>query len=173
MEHQHYWEYFLAIEDDLVKTSRFVEFSTDNFKTYSIEFAKIILASASEFDVIAKILCNKISAKKVCNINDYREVILEKYPQFHSMDVNLSRYDIKLSPWSDWNTGGNPDWWKSYNNVKHERNRFYSEATLETALRETKGKIQLIPGTQLFESKNSTVFADGSIRWDFKLPDDI
>ncbi|MCP9290726.1 hypothetical protein [Gracilimonas sediminicola] len=187
INHQHYWEYFLAIEDDLVKTSRFVDFSTDNYPTYSIEFAKIILSSASEFDVIAKLICNKISPnKKAGNINDYREIIINEYPKFPTMEINLTRYGIKLKPWASWENDSNPSWWTSYNNVKHERNKFYHEATLGNALqssagllcgllylfRNTFGQIRLEPGTQLFESRNSTILASGLICWDFKLPDD-
>lgn len=187
MELQHYWEYFLALENDLVKTSRFVEFSAANFETYSIEFSRIILASASEFDVIAKLLCGVISSDtRAANINDYRKIILKAYPKFPTMKINLSRYGIQLEPWKSWEKGANPDWWSSYNNVKHERNKFYKEATLGNSLnatagllcgllyffRRTQGLIRLVPGTELFESNNTTVLASGLICWDFILPDE-
>lgn len=184
MEFQHYWEYFLALEDDLIKASRFIEFSSDNFNSYSIEFARVILASASEFDVIAKLLCKEISPeKKAENINDYQNIILEAYPKFPTMEINLSRYNIQLKPWEK---GENPDWWTSYNNVKHERNNFYNEATLINSLdstagllcgllylfRKTQGRIRLVPGTKLLERNNNTVLMSGLICWDFNLPDD-
>lgn len=187
MDIQHHWEYFLAIEDDLVRTSRFVEFSENNYKTYSIEFAKIVLASASEFDVIAKMLCKEISPEnKVTNIDDYCDVITSYFGKFTTMEVKLPRYRMSLTPWAGWNREQSPDWWRSYNGVKHNRDKRYSEANLKTALnsvagllcgllhlfRKTHGKIHLVPGTQLFESRNNTVFVDGSTRWVFSLPDD-
>ena len=187
MNTQHYWEYFLALEDDLQQTTRFVEFATSNFKTYSIEFARIILAASSEIDVLAKMLCGEISpATAADNITDYRTIILKAYPKLPVMEVKLPRYGISTTPWKNWATGTNPNWWKSYNNVKHQRDQHYHEATLENALdsvagllcillylfRKTSGKIELIPGTQLLDSTNNTVFMDGSIRWTFKLPDD-
>lgn len=98
----------------------------------------------------------------------------------------MSRYDIELKPWESWDKGENPNWWSSYNNVKHERNRFYNEATLGNSLnvaagllcgllylfRRTQGQTRLVPGTELLESRNTTVLASGLICWDFDLPDD-
>ena len=57
-----YWEYFLAIEDDLLQTSRYVEFTESNFHVHSIEFARLLLISGSEVDVIAKELCKLLSS---------------------------------------------------------------------------------------------------------------
>ena len=42
-----------------------------------------------------------------------------------------------LAPWSNWvlATGPvNPDWRRSYNNVKHERHAYFHEATLRNAV---------------------------------------
>ena len=178
----------MAIEDDLVKTSRFVEFCSDNYKTYSVEFARIILASSSEFDVIAKALCKEINpSSDASNIDDYRNVILSRYPRFHAMQIDIPRYNFSLKPWDTWNSQVNPTWWRSYNNVKHQRDLFYCEATLETSLNSVAGllcgvlyyfrsilgcHVSLNPFPQLLETKNVTVFEDSTISWPFGLPDD-
>ncbi|WP_322576624.1 hypothetical protein [Fodinibius sp.] len=39
MAHSH-WEYFLAIEEDVVRSSRFVELEAQSFDSDSIEFAR-------------------------------------------------------------------------------------------------------------------------------------
>ena len=49
-----YWNYFLALEADLERLSRFVEFTSVNFQTYSLEMARLLLTGASEVDVVAK-----------------------------------------------------------------------------------------------------------------------
>ena len=46
-----HWNYYIALEQDLSKVSRFIEFSEDNFETYSIELAHLLLAASSEVDV--------------------------------------------------------------------------------------------------------------------------
>ena len=52
-----HWNYFLAIESDLGKVSRYIEFTQENFGVYSIELAHLLLTSASEVDVVAKGIC--------------------------------------------------------------------------------------------------------------------
>ena len=55
-----HWNYFLAIESDLERLSRYVEFSKDNYKTYSLAMAHLLLSSASEVDVVLKGICKNI-----------------------------------------------------------------------------------------------------------------
>ena len=43
-----HWNYFLALERDLEIVSRYVEFCSQNFEVYSIEFAHLLFAAASE-----------------------------------------------------------------------------------------------------------------------------
>lgn len=136
-----FWEFFLAIESDLAKTTRFVEFHKDNFKTYSVEFARILLSASSEVDVLFKELCSIIDPNKnyygrKITIKDYRECITSRYPKFHAIEVLIPQYDLTRKPWKEWprNSGVNPSWWDSYNNVKHHRNTKYNEANLENAI---------------------------------------
>src|SRR5258708_1640840 len=130
MSHPH-WQYFIAIESDLDKTCRYVELATDNFLTYSIEFARILLSASSEIDVIAKLVCQQADPNGTYKtIDDYRIGILSRYPKFASFEVAIPRYGLVRKPWQDWDTGRNPSWWKSYNNVKHERDKFFREANL-------------------------------------------
>lgn len=105
-----YWEYFLSIEDDLLKTARYVEFHQDNYSVYSIEFARILLASCSEIDTIAKLLYDPIPRKKNDkndqdwrNIADHKKGIYEdQYHKFPTQEINIPRYGLTLFPWREW-----------------------------------------------------------------------
>jgi hypothetical protein len=55
-----HWNYFLAFDSDAEKLSRYIEFTKENEKTYSIELVRLLLSTASEVDVVAKLLCNKV-----------------------------------------------------------------------------------------------------------------
>ncbi|MFN3640683.1 MAG: hypothetical protein ACK4UK_07170 [Flavobacterium sp.] len=57
-----HWNYFLAIENDFEKMTRYVELSESNDKTFSIEFARIIMAATQEVDVILKKYVNRLVA---------------------------------------------------------------------------------------------------------------
>jgi hypothetical protein len=126
-----YWQHFLALEADFSATSRYVEFSQQNFATFSIEYAKLLLAIGSEVDVLCKIICEKIdSTVKRDNINDYRTCITA-HSQIAGEEVLVRRYNLAFQPWEPWAYGKIPAWWRSYNNVKHQRDIYSHEANLE------------------------------------------
>ena|ERR1035437_1453020 len=50
------------------------------------------------------------------------------------MKVYVPRYSLEFVPWESWAKDESPDWWQSYNKVKHERNRHFNKATLNNAL---------------------------------------
>jgi hypothetical protein len=144
MDHPH-WHYFLALCDDAVRSSRFVEFSVDNYRTYSIEFARLYLATGSEVDVVAKQLCLKFdSSSTAANINAYRTPILAKFPDLPSVKVNLPRRALSFTPWQEWAAGKNPTWWTGYNEVKHMRHVHFPKANLENMLNALAGLYVLV-----------------------------
>ena len=108
-----YWQHFLALEADFAATSRYVEFSRLNFAIFSVEYVKLLLAAASEIDVLCKLTCNSIdSSAEYKNINDYR-ACLTAHTQIASEEVLIRRYNLTFRPWSDWASGENPSWWQS------------------------------------------------------------
>lgn len=130
-----HWNYFLALERDLETVSRYIEFSTPNFQVFSIELAHLLFAAASEVDVVAKLLCERMApAAPRGNINEYKAVLLPAFPDLPTTQVFVPRYGLSFAPWSNWAGANNPDWWRSYNKVKHERDSYFHEATLKNAL---------------------------------------
>jgi hypothetical protein len=185
-----HWDYFLSIETDLEKCSRYVHFSQDNFGTYSIEFARIIMASSSEFDTIIKGICNSIDpSKKPEKMPQYFPILTSKYPKFTSFEVNVPKFRLTLHPWKDWAVAQRPDWWtKGYNKIKHERDQYFEQANLFNALSSVSGllcgiiyyykevsgdspKIQFYQAPKLFESDSYSVYADGNVWWKLSTPD--
>lgn len=140
-----YWQYFLAIEADLDATVRFVEPDPKNYETYSIEFAKILLSACSEVDVISKVLAKEIKpGSKPDNINQHRSIILHKYSGLPHVPVTIPRFGITLQPWKSWDSGKNPDWWKSYNSVKHKRHLHFGDANQINALQSVAALFSLL-----------------------------
>lgn len=132
---KYYWNYFVAIEKDLEKLSRYIEFTKENLNVYSIELAHILLSASSEVDVVMKQLCELLDHSKTAkNINNYRTIIQNNVPLFINEEIHISRFGLLFKPWSCWAEMQNPDWWGSYNNVKHERNNYFKEANLQNAI---------------------------------------
>ncbi|MEQ1823786.1 MAG: hypothetical protein ABL949_14860 [Fimbriimonadaceae bacterium] len=127
-----HWRYFLALEQDVERTTRFVEPHVANYRTFSLEFVRLILSACSEVDVVAKVLCNEIDpSKKPQSITDYRKIILAKYPNFHQIIVSVPRFHLLFEPWKEWGRGENPGWWKDHQEVKHRRHEAFHKADLE------------------------------------------
>lgn len=126
-----YWNYFRAIENDLENLSRFVEFSTDNWSTYSIEMARMFLTVSSEIDVILKMLCKLLNPNsKAERIDQYRKELIPEFPELPNENVIIPLFGIKVIPWHDWNENKTPEWWSNHNMVKHNRNVNFKKANL-------------------------------------------
>ena len=78
------WNYFKSLAKQFQQTEQFVDHSMDstgklkNGKTFSNEFAKLLLLSASEFEVIAKALCSESghAVSDKANITEISKTIL-------------------------------------------------------------------------------------------------
>lgn len=130
-----HWNYFIAIEQDLAKLARYIEFSEANFGTYSIELTQLLLAASSEVDVVMKALCNlKKPDVEHKNINHYKRTVCELFPEFSHELCYIHRFGLVLQPWINWSEDQNPIWWQSHNNVKHQRDAHFHEANLKNTL---------------------------------------
>jgi hypothetical protein len=140
-----HWQFFESVDEELLTISRYVEFCSANFQTHSIELARLYLSVCSEIDVVAKLVCDRISPGiAVKNIIDYRACILQKYPNFSGLKIELPNHNLAFIPWEAWGKANNPAWWQSYNNVKHERSKFYQEANLGNVLAASAGLLVVL-----------------------------
>ena len=55
-----FWSYYLELERQFIETKRYVEFSSDNDKAYSVEYLKLYQAICSEIDVVGKEIASDV-----------------------------------------------------------------------------------------------------------------
>lgn len=139
-----HWNYFLALEEDLLRVSRYVHFNTANNKSYSIEFARIILAAGAEVDVVAKALTKVSTGQNTENIKEHMDALLPICPDIYKHVVFMDRFGMNVAPWDNWGQSKSPEWWKSYNAVKHDRGDNFQEANLENTFRAVAGLFILL-----------------------------
>jgi hypothetical protein len=140
-----HWQFFESLDDELHSLSRLIDFSRNNFPTYSVHLARLYLSICSEIDVVAKLLCARIApSEKAGNIDQYKTLITTSYPNFSALKIEMPGHELDFQPWASWNTGKNPSWWKSYNDVKHERDKFYRDANLGNVLESAAGLLVLL-----------------------------
>lgn len=151
------WKNYILIEKEFVKNLDFITLDKDNYKCFSSAFLKILLQIGSEVDINAKLLCRCYNVQtKAKNIDDYRREIMREKADFSNTNVNIIQdCDIcPFKPWESWNSNVNPDWWRVYNKIKHERNEigkimdeeknYYKFANLEMTLYALGGLYQLL-----------------------------
>ena len=137
--HLQHWNFFLALEDDLLRLSRFVDFS-GNSNTYSLEIGRLLMGAAAEADVILKQLCARWDPQaKAGNLEAYYRIVAANRPEFRSFKVTIPRFGLSMKPWVSWKAGQAPLWWRAHNKVKHERHTRFKDATLKHCLNAAAG----------------------------------
>ncbi len=183
------WSFVQSLQEDLLATSRYVEFHEANQATFSVAFDKIILAAGSEINSIFEDLVP--TEKGNLTISKAKAQILQKMPLITSTQAQLVKVDFPvLKPWENWGEA-NPSWWcKGYNKLKHDRSNHYRDATLEYALLSVAGllilslhahrlitgadaTINAFAGPHIFEISNSATVSDGwgkgGILWGYDI----
>lgn len=129
-----HWNYFLALEDDLYRLARYIEFSETNYGTYSIEIARLLMSASAEADSVLKQLAVKLGAVNARNILDYFGPVTSLSSRFIPFNVTMPRFGLTLRPWSDWTAQQPPHWWSANNQVKHHRHSEFKKANLQHCL---------------------------------------
>lgn len=130
-----HWNYFLTIESDVEAMTRYIEPCKANQETYSHELARLLVAAASEVDVLLRSICSKLDADaKASSVGKYETVLRDKLPQIFDFKVHIPRWGLKLKPFEDWGKDKPPAWWTACNKVKHHRDTHFAQATLKNTL---------------------------------------
>lgn len=124
-----YWNYYLQLEEDFFALEPFCTIDELNDNTFSVKYLQLILSICGEIDTICKRFCSCLDPSinsKYSTINDYRSIILKYFPQITKEIVNINQhiyYDVQ--PWQSWANLRNPDWWNTYNQIKHHRDEIW------------------------------------------------
>ncbi|XXM70829.1 hypothetical protein ACQ0QQ_14035 [Lysinibacillus sphaericus] len=136
-----HWQYYLSIENMLVKTNQYVTHSEKNKNVYSDEFASIILLSCSELDSLFKQLCinNDIKSKgKYLKMKDYVQVIKNSNDLGLATGIHTINNDnIVIFPFKNIDASkpyASLNWWKEYQLIKHDRIKNVTKGNLFNAV---------------------------------------
>ncbi len=127
------WSFYLRLETEFLNTLMYVEFSQDNYLTYSIEYEKLLLSVGSEIDTVCKLLCKEVDpSQSPAKIYEYANILSD----YNDLTTQKVRFQIDMQeyiPFDNWTSEQSPEWWKAYNKVKHERlvNENYKKGNLE------------------------------------------
>jgi len=135
-----HWNYFLSVEADLERLSRFIEFDYRNNQCFSAENTRILNTAAAETDVVCKQICRALdSHSSASSIYTYCKAIVPAFPIIPRFEVLLPWHGLQLMPWENWETNRVPEWWTAYNKLKHHRDTEYHRASLKNVLNAVAG----------------------------------
>jgi hypothetical protein len=128
-----YLNYYLLLEKNLEDIFKYIEPDKVNFKAYSLENAKLLLLIGSEVDILMKEILPSGG-----NMDQYRAETLRSPDygaKFYRKKVFIEKYGLEAkSPWINFRNNKNPDWWRAYNNVKHDRFNNFKDANLQNVI---------------------------------------
>lgn len=132
-----YWKYYKMLEEKFVESLKYVELDSENYDTYSIDFANQLNSIGSELDVFFKVVSKfKLDDRKT--IADYYDEINKFYPNIKNQEIVIcDKRNIKIKPFELWNgecTAQSLEWWVAYNNIKHGRVINMRDANLKNVL---------------------------------------
>lgn len=140
-----HWTYYQTICTDVRTLDRYVSLTQSNFEAHSVECLRLLFSTCSEIDVVQKLFCEAITpGMKARNIDQYADIVLPKHPTFAATSVDIPLAGISLGPWGGWQRGKAPVWWRAYNDVKHERARYFEQANLGNLLAAVAGLFVLL-----------------------------
>ena len=120
---QNHWKYYLMLESKFISTTNYVELSTDNFDTFSNEYASLIQLIGAELDCFFKEYCG-FNKEDIKNISDYARYILADYADIKNQEISITDYDIGLKPFETWDASRAKQslpWWEAFDKIKHNR----------------------------------------------------
>ena len=121
-KYKDYFDYYVELENDFFSTESYVTIEEDNFKTFSIKYAKLYLSICSEIDCLLKEICKNLNPNSTASkINQYYPEINSAFENFKLESVFFKKAKIELVPWKEWDESLSPKWWTYYNKVKHQR----------------------------------------------------
>lgn len=136
-----YWNYYKMLEDDFIRTIRFIEIDESNYKVFSVEYVKQLQAICSEIDVIFKAISEFHGYTDLKKMHEYASMILGKYNEIGDKIINVKyKKDIEIKPflsWSGKSEYSELEWWSGsngYNGVKHNRVVNFKNANLKNVI---------------------------------------
>lgn len=99
-----YWQYFLELEEQFLSTRRYVAFDKANFKTFSTEYLKLLVAVCSEIDTVGKAIAHQVNtdfkeADTNNNVQKWWYIIQDWFLEVNMPSVKLLD-DMEFSPWA-------------------------------------------------------------------------
>lgn len=139
------WNYYLYLEEDFIKLTRYISIHSNNYKTFSDEIHKQLLSVAMEFENINKEINKELGnkLKDMCNITEFGDWLFDSKIDSKNIiiEIKFSKENLILNPFKKekFNEKNGKEteqmpWWRAYNQIKHDRYKKYIDVNFEHLL---------------------------------------
>ena len=126
-----FWNQYRLLQGELIDSLNYVAPRTDNYSVYSDKFLSIIRGACSEIDSA----CKKIVVPNngETTMAEWRKYLEDTY-HISRVCIYIPLFQTYIRPFRNFEIGKSPEWWKAFTSLKHERDMYFSQATLKNAL---------------------------------------
>lgn len=144
---QHYIRAFMLIQKDLLTLFDYVEPSDNNLKTHSHRIVELLFRTCVEVEANFKAILydNGYKSDRDLNMKDYRK--LETTHLLSSYLIKLPCWRGKFdcfTPFASFAEDKSPQWYKAYNDVKHDRSKHFMHASFGNLVESVCGLVALL-----------------------------
>lgn len=116
-----HWEYFLGLEEDLIRACRFVDLVESQRGVYSQFFTQLFITACTEFEAVCKAVGSRVGKDKIGGISDIRDLLKPIESAIVSCKLSVLRGDLEVRPFASWEENQRLSWWSDYGSIKHAR----------------------------------------------------
>ncbi len=136
-----YFPIYERLESEFTELTYVIELNDSHLKVYSLRMSELILRIGSECENASKSLLKMLDINAV-DVEDMNFPALGKnlcqIENFENKEIQVIWPYQKLTksafePFEGWKSG-NPDWYKAYNKIKHDRDSGFQKANYENCL---------------------------------------
>lgn len=139
------WNYYLYLEEDFIKLTRYISIHSNNYKAFSDEIHKQLLSVAMEFENINKEISKELGNEldERCNIIGFGKWLFNSTINYKDIiiEIKFSKENLILNPFKkeefeekDGKKTEQMPWWRAYNKIKHNRYESYFDVNFEHLL---------------------------------------
>jgi hypothetical protein len=127
-----FWSQYRLLQADFLSHLDYIHPDPKNFATFSSRLLAFIRSVGAEVDSACKRIVPSASPDST-TMADWR-TYLEGQFKISRVCLPVPAFHTYVRPFRDFEINKSPTWWRAFTHLKHQRDNFFSEATIENGL---------------------------------------
>jgi hypothetical protein len=136
-----FWNQYRLLQRELIAVLDYIAPTPNNLQVYSTQLLSLIRGIGAEVDSACKRIVPAAEPEKT-TMADWRPY-LEKEHMISRVCLPVLLFHHYVRPFREFELERSPVWWRAFTNLKHRRDEFFEQATLENAINALGGLLLL------------------------------